>query len=137
MKKIYFICTGNSCRSQMAEGFAKKAFGPDWQVESAGIEAHGVNPLAIKSMAEVGIDISQNESKIIDPEFLNQCDLVVTLCGDARDRCPMTPPSVKKMHWPLEDPAQATGSDEEKMQVFRKVRDEISNRVEELATSLK
>jgi len=137
MKKIYFICTGNSCRSQMAEGFAKKSFGPDWQVESAGIEAHGVNPLAIKSMAEVDIDISQNESKIIDPEFLNQCDLVVTLCGDARDRCPMTPPSVKKMHWPLEDPAQATGSDEEKMEVFRKVRDEISNRVEELATSLK
>jgi len=115
----------------------KKVFGPDWQVESAGIEAHGVNPLAIKSMAEVGIDISQNESKIIDPEFLNQCDLVVTLCGDARDRCPMTPPRVKKMHWPLEDPAQATGSDEEKMQVFRNVRDEISNRVEELATSLK
>jgi len=137
MKKIYFICTGNSCRSQMAEGFAKKAFGPDWQAESAGIEAHGVNPLAIKSMAEVDIDISQNESKIIDPEFLNQCDLVVTLCGDARDRCPMTPPRVKKMHWPLEDPAQATGSDEEKMQVFRNVRDEISNRVEELATSLK
>lgn len=133
MKKIYFICTGNSCRSQMAEAFAKKAFGPDWQVESAGIEAHGVNPLAIKSMAEVDIDISHNVSNVIDPEYLQECDLVVTLCGDAKDRCPMTPPSVKKLHWPLEDPAQATGTDDEKMQVFRMVRDQISERVNNLA----
>jgi len=133
MKKVYFICTGNSCLSQMAEAFDKKAFGPDWQVKSAGIEAHGVNPLAIKSMAEIDIDISHNVSNIIDPEYLQECDLVVTLCGDAKDRCPMTPPSVKKMHWPLEDPAQATGTDDEKMQVFRKVRDQISERVNNLA----
>lgn len=136
MKKIYFICTGNSCRSQMAEGFAKKAFSNEWQVESAGIEAHGVNPLAIKVMAEVGIDLSKNKSKIIDNDFLNDCDVVVTLCGDAKDRCPMTPPSVKKIHWPLEDPAQATGSEVERMVVFRQVRDQISDLVNDLAASL-
>lgn len=136
MKKIYFICTGNSCRSQMAEGFAKKAFSSEWQVESAGIEAHGVNPLAITAMAEVGIDLSKNKSKIIDNDFLNDCDVVVTLCGDAKDRCPMTPPNVKKIHWPLEDPAQATGSEAERMVVFRQVRDQISDLVNDLAASL-
>lgn len=136
MKKIYFICTGNSCRSQMAEGFAKKAFSNEWQVESAGIEAHGVNPFAIKAMAEVGIDLSKNKSKIIDNDFLNDCDVVVTLCGDAKDRCPMTPPNVKKIHWPLEDPAQATGSEAERMVVFRQVRDQISDLVNDLAASL-
>ncbi|CAJ1195292.1 Arsenate reductase [Companilactobacillus paralimentarius] len=137
MRKIYFICTGNSCRSQMAEGFAKESFSEDWQVESAGIEAHGVNPLAVKVMAEVNIDLSHNKSKLIDTDFLNDCDLVVTLCGDARDRCPMTPPSVKKLHWPLPDPAQATGTEAEKMVVFRQVRDQIKELVIDLASSLK
>lgn len=129
MKKIYFLCTGNSCRSQMAEGFGKQILGKDWQVKSAGIETHGLNPLAVKVMAEKGIDISQNTSKLIDNNYLNSCDLVITLCGDARDRCPMTPATVQKMHWPLPDPAQATGSEEEVLQVFRQVRDEIEIRV--------
>lgn len=129
MKKIYFLCTGNSCRSQMAEGFGKQILGKDWQVKSAGIETHGLNPLAVKVMAEKGIDISQNTSKLIDNNYLNNCDLVITLCGDARDRCPMTPATVQKMHWPLPDPAQATGSEEEVLQVFRQVRDEIEIRV--------
>ncbi|GEO63116.1 arsenate reductase (thioredoxin) [Companilactobacillus nantensis] len=137
MRKIYFICTGNSCRSQMAEGFAKESFSEDWQVESAGIEAHGVNPLAVKVMAEVNIDLSHNKSKLIDTDFLNDCDLVVTLCGDAKDRCPMTPPSVKKLHWPLPDPAQATGTEAEKMVVFRQVREQIKDLVIDLASSLK
>lgn len=129
MKKIYFLCTGNSCRSQMAEGFGKQILGKDWQVKSAGIETHGLNPLAVKVMAEKGIDISQNTSKLIDNNYLNNCDLVITLCGDARDRCPMTPATVQKMHWPLPDPAQATGSEEEVLQVFRQIRDEIEIRV--------
>ncbi|KIR08748.1 arsenate reductase (thioredoxin) [Levilactobacillus brevis] len=136
MKKIYFLCTGNSCRSQMAEGFAKQMFGLDWEVASAGIETHGVNPFAIKAMAEVGIDLSHNTSKLIDTNYLNQCDLVVTLCGDARDRCPMTPPTVKKLHWPLPDPAQATGTEIEKMEVFRKVRDQIHQNVQNLIAEL-
>lgn len=132
MKKIYFLCTGNSCRSQMAEGFGKQILGQDWQVESAGVEKHGLNPRAVKVMAEKGIDISQNTSKLIDPDFLNSCDLVVTLCGDAKDRCPVTPASVQKLHWPLPDPAQAVGSEKEILQVFRQVRDEIEVRVEKL-----
>jgi len=136
MKKIYFLCTGNSCRSQMAEGFAKQMFGLDWEVASAGIATHGVNPFAIKAMAEVGIDLSHNTSKLIDTNYLNQCDLVVTLCGDARDRCPMTPPTVKKLHWPLPDPAQATGTEIEKMEVFRKVRDQIHQNVQNLIAEL-
>ncbi|KRM18694.1 arsenate reductase [Companilactobacillus nantensis DSM 16982] len=121
----------------MAEGFAKESFSEDWQVESAGIEAHGVNPLAVKVMAEVNIDLSHNKSKLIDTDFLNDCDLVVTLCGDAKDRCPMTPPSVKKLHWPLPDPAQATGTEAEKMVVFRQVREQIKDLVIDLASSLK
>ena len=129
MKKIYFLCTGNSCRSQMAEGFAKELLDSSWEVKSAGIETHGLNPLAVEVMSEVGIDISHNHSKLIDTNYLSQCDLVVTLCGDARDRCPMTPPTVKKLHWPLQDPAQARGTKEQKLVVFREVRDQIKKEV--------
>jgi thioredoxin type arsenate reductase len=95
-KTIYFLCTGNSCRSQMAEGWAKKHLGVEWEVKSAGIEAHGLNPNAVKAMKEAGIDISNQTSDIIDPEILNNADLVVTLCGDAADKCPVTPPKVNE-----------------------------------------
>lgn len=132
MSQIYFLCTGNSCRSQMAEGFAKKILGPNWRVASAGIETHGLNPNAVKVMAEKNIDISLNQSKLINSSYLNSSDLVITLCGDARDRCPVTPPSVKKEHWPLQDPAQAQGSDQEILDVFRQVRDEIEQSVLDL-----
>lgn len=136
MKQIYFLCTGNSCRSQMAEGFAKAVFPSDWTVRSAGIETHGLNPMAVKVMSEVGIDISKSRSKLIDNDYLNHCQLVVTLCGDARDRCPMTPVAVKKLHWPLIDPASATGSETERLLVFRQVRDEIKLRVDKLSQTL-
>ncbi|WP_300562054.1 arsenate reductase (thioredoxin), partial [Companilactobacillus sp.] len=132
-KKVYFICTGNSCRSQMAEGFAEKYFNSDWEIRSAGVETHGLNPLAVEVMAEVGIDISHHTSDLIDNDFLQQCDLVVTLCGDARDKCPMTPPEVKRIHWPFPDPAQATGTKEQVLAVFRKVRDQINTNVRDLA----
>lgn len=132
MQQIYFLCTGNSCRSQMAEGFAAKYL-PDWRVASAGVETHGLNPKAVAVMAEVGIDISQHQSKLIDLDYLTSSDLVVTLCGDAQDKCPMTPPTVERRHWPLPDPAQAQGTDAEIMQVFRDVRDEIERRVKALA----
>jgi len=136
MTQLYFLCTGNSCRSQMAEGFARQLAPKTWQVASAGVEQHGLNPLAVKVMVERGIDISQQQSTLIDPEYLNQSDIVVTLCGDARDRCPVTPPTVKKLHWPLPDPAQATGSDEEILDVFREVRDEIQSQVAQLITTI-
>lgn len=132
-KKIYFLCTGNSCRSQMAEGFAKKYLGKDWEVRSAGIEEHGMNPKAVKAMAEVGIDISEQKSETIDLDYLNQADLVVTLCSDADERCPVTPPEVKRVHWGFDDPAKATGTDEEVWQVFRRVRDEIGERIKRFA----
>ena len=132
-KTIYFLCTGNSCRSQMAEGWAKKLLGEEWVVKSAGIEAHGLNPEAVKAMDEAGIDISNQQSELIDTEILNHATLAVTLCGDAADRCPMTPPHVKREHWGFDDPAKAEGTPEEKWAVFQRVRDEIGDRVKRFA----
>ena len=102
---IYFICTGNACRSQMAEGFGKVILGDDWTVMSGGIEAHGVNPLAVKAMQEVNIDISDQTSDKIDIDLLNKAKLVVTLCDHAEAHCPVVPNHVKKVHWGFEDPA--------------------------------
>ncbi|MBO0376705.1 arsenate reductase (thioredoxin) [Staphylococcus warneri] len=118
-KIIYFICTGNSCRSQMAEGWAKNILGDEWQVYSGGIETHGVNPKAIEAMKEVGIDISNHTSNLIDKTILNQSDLVVTLCSDADQNCPVLPLNVKKEHWGFDDPAGKPWSE------FQRVRDEI------------
>lgn len=132
-KSIYFLCTGNSCRSQMAEGWAKAYLGDDWEVRSAGIEAHGLNPHAVKAMKEVGIDISNQVSEIIDSDYLNQATLAVTLCGDAADKCPVTPPTVKREHWGFDDPAKAEGTEEEKWAVFQRVRDEIGARIKRFA----
>ncbi|MBF8378209.1 arsenate reductase (thioredoxin) [Alicyclobacillus mali] len=128
-KRIYFLCTGNSCRSQMAEGWARHLGGERIEVQSAGIEAHGLNPRAVQVMREVGIDISHHRSKLIDPDFLEQADYVITLCGDANDRCPVTPPHVKRLHWGFPDPAKATGSEEEILNQFRQVRDAIGARI--------
>ncbi|MCM3540153.1 arsenate reductase (thioredoxin) [Priestia endophytica] len=132
-KTIYFLCTGNSCRSQMAEGWGKKYLGESWNVYSAGIEAHGLNPNAVKAMKEVDVDISNQTSDIIDKSILNSADLVVTLCGDAADKCPMTPPNVKREHWGFDDPAKAEGTDEEKWAFFQRVRDEIEERIEKFS----
>lgn len=129
-KIIYFLCTGNSCRSQMAEGFGKKYLGDKYDVYSAGIEAHGLNPNAVKAMAEKEIDISNQTSDMIDPELLNKADYVVTLCGDANDKCPITPVHVKRDHWGFDDPAKATGTEEEKWAFFQRVRDEIEERIQ-------
>ncbi|TLS37163.1 arsenate reductase (thioredoxin) [Pseudalkalibacillus caeni] len=130
---IYFLCTGNSCRSQMAEGFAKKHLGGNYNVHSAGIEAHGLNPSAVKAMKEAGIDITDQTSDVIDPEILNNADFVVTLCGDANDKCPMTPPHVIRAHWGFDDPAKAEGTEEEKWAFFQRVRDEIEERIKRFA----
>lgn len=133
-KTIYFLCTGNSCRSQMAEGWARQYLNEkEWDVFSAGIEAHGLNPNAVKAMKEVGIDISVQTSTVIDPTILNHADLVVTLCGDAADKCPVTPPSVKRDHWGFNDPAKAHGTQEEKWAVFQRVRNQIGERIKKFA----
>ena len=132
-KLIYFLCTGNSCRSQMAEGWAKKYLGEDWVVKSAGIEAHGLNPYAVKVINEAGVDISDQKSEIIDVNILNNATLTVTLCADAADNCPMTPPHVKRDHWGFDDPAKAEGTEEERWKVFQRVRDEIEERIKRFA----
>jgi len=135
-KTLYFLCTGNSCRSQMAEGWAKRLLSSnEWDVKSAGIEAHGVNPNAIKAMKEVGIDISKQTSDLIDIETLNNADLVVTLCGNAADKCPITPPNVKREHWGFDDPAKALGTEDERWAVFQRVRDEIGEKIRRLSES--
>ena len=126
-KTIYFLCTGNSCRSQMAEGWAKQHLGDEWDVRSAGLEAHGLNPNAVKAMNEVGIDISGQTSDVIDPKILNNADLVVTLCGHAADNCPVTPPHVPRVHWGFDDPAGKEWSE------FQRVRDEVGARIKEFA----
>lgn len=132
-KTIYFLCTGNSCRSQMAEGWAKKKLSEEWNVYSAGIEAHGLNPNAVKAMNEIGIDISEQTSDMIEADILNNAELVITLCGDAADKCPVTPPHVKREHWGFDDPAKAVGTKEEKWAFFQRVRDEIRERIERFA----
>ncbi|MEE8824336.1 glutaredoxin arsenate reductase [Lentilactobacillus sunkii] len=131
-KIIYFLCTGNSCRSQMAEGFARKYLPEGYLALSAGIEKHGVNSRAVQVMAEAGVDISKQTSKLIDRDILNQSYLVVTLCDDAEERCPVTPPQVKREHWGFPDPAKATGTDAQKLAAFRSVRDGISKKIKEL-----
>ncbi|MFP4129660.1 MAG: arsenate reductase (thioredoxin) [Halorhodospira sp.] len=130
--RILFLCTGNSCRSQMAEGFARHLGGPAVQAGSAGIEAHGLNPRAVAAMAEVGIDISAQASSVIDDAALAWPELVVTVCGHADEHCPMLPPGKRRMHWPLPDPARATGEPAEVEAAFRQVRDEIHQRVRQL-----
>ena len=132
-KSLYFLCTGNSCRSQMAEGFGKQFLGDKWTVKSAGLEAHGLNPNAVKAMAEIGIDMSGHTSDVIDRAALNEADMIVTLCGDAQERCPVTPSSVRREHWGFEDPAKAEGTKEEIRTQFRRVRDEIRDRIRRFA----
>ena len=136
-----FLCTGNSCRSQMAEGWARKLGernGEHWlEVQSAGIEAHGKNPRAITVMQEAGVDISGQESTRVTDDMLEQTDLVVTVCGHADEHCPVLPAGTRKIHWPLEDPAKAQGSEEEVMEFFRNSRDDIRSRVETLLSALK
>lgn len=123
---ILVLCTGNSCRSHLAEGILRKALGSGFRVASAGSKPAGyVHPLAIKAMAETGIDISSHTSKHLE-EFLTQSvETVITVCGNADQACPMFPGQVNRHHFPFDDPAHATGSEAEQMAVFRRVRDEI------------
>ncbi len=129
MIKIMFLCTGNSCRSQMAEGFVNTLGGEQVLSYSAGLSPHGLNPRAVKVMQEIGIDISTQRSDAIDPELLKEMDLVITLCSQADTLCPSIPENVKKEHWPFDDPATARGTEEEILFVFRRVRDEIKEKV--------
>jgi len=134
--KVLFLCTGNSCRSQMAEGWAKALKGDVIEAYSAGTAPSTVNPLAIKVMKEAGVDISSQRSKnvveLMDVDF----DVVITLCGDARDTCPVFPGDAKVVHRGFDDPARAEGSEEEVLAFFRRVRDEIRDFVMTLPESV-
>ena len=134
---ILFLCTGNSCRSQIAEGWARLMGGNLFEVQSAGIEAHGKNPRAIEVMQEAGIDISGQESTVVTTAMIGKADVIVTVCGHADEHCPAVPSSVQKVHWPLSDPAKATGSEEDIMAEFRRTRDDIEARVKGLLDGLK
>ncbi len=129
-QKVLFLCTGNSCRSQMAEGWLKHLGGERFDVYSAGIVAHGKNPRAIAVMKEAGVNISGQESEQLNPALLNELDLLVTVCGNADETCPAVPASCEKQHWPFDDPAKATGTEEEVMAEFCRVRDQIRVRIE-------
>ena len=123
---ILILCTGNSCRSHLAEGILHAALGESFNVQSAGSNPAGyVHPLAIQVMKEIGLDISKHHSKHLN-EFLTQkVETVITVCGNADQACPMFPGQLNRHHWGFDDPAKASGSDEEKLKVFRRVRDEI------------
>ncbi len=128
--RVLFLCTGNSCRSHMAEGWLRHLAGDRYESLSAGAKPAGyVHPLAIRAMAEVGVDISQHRSKSID-EFAGQTlDVLITVCDNARESCPTFAGAKRVLHWSFEDPAHAAGDDTEKMAVFRRVRDEIRQRI--------
>jgi len=136
MKKVMFLCTANSCRSQMAEGFAKELGKGLLEVYSAGLFAAGVHRRAIAVMKEIGIDISKQKSREIDEELLTKMDIVVTLCGNAEQSCPWTPPHIKRIHWPIEDPVGTIGTEEEIMNEFRRARDEIKEKILKLLNEL-
>jgi len=131
MKRVLILCTGNSCRSQMAETLWESLGNGEWESESAGSKPSGyVHPLAIRAMQELDIDISQNTSKSLE-QFRDQSfDLVVTVCDNAKESCPVFPGAKETLHWPFDDPADATGTDDEKMVVFRRVRDEINDTIQ-------
>jgi arsenate reductase len=129
MIRIMFLCTGNSCRSQMAEGFARELGKGLVDVHSAGLLAAGVHPRAIAVMREAGIDISGQRSREIDEALLRGMDIVVTLCDHAVEACPWTPPTVKQLHWPIKDPVGTRGSEERIMREFRRARDEIKEKI--------
>jgi len=132
-RKVLFLCTGNSCRSQMAEGWLRHFAGSRAEVFSAGTKPAVLNPMAVSAMREAGVDISGHQSKHVD-DLVNQDFLfVITVCDSAREACPVFPGALYQLHWSFEDPAAATGSDEERMAVFRRVRDEIRERVQEFA----
>jgi arsenate reductase len=127
MKNILVLCTGNSCRSQIAEGYLRHFAGDKATVYSAGIETHGVNPRAIAIMKEDGIDISTHTSNHVD-EYMNiEFDLILTVCDNAKENCPYFPSKAKRFHYNFPDPAKAIGSEEEIMAEFRKVREMIKN----------
>ncbi len=127
--KVMFLCTGNSCRSQMAEGLARELGKERLEPHSAGLIPAGVHPRAIAVMNELGIDITGQKSKPIDERLLRTMDIIITLCDNAQEACPWTPAEVKKLHWSIKDPVGTKGREETIMKEFRRARDEIAEKI--------
>ncbi|TAJ07364.1 MAG: arsenate reductase ArsC [Nitrospirae bacterium] len=127
--RVLFLCTGNSCRSQMAEGWLRHLAGDRFDVASAGTHPVGLNPVAVAAMREVGVDISRHTSKNVNQFLGERFDYVITVCDSAKEACPTFPGATSRLHWSFDDPAAAQGSLEERLQVFRRVRDEIAGRL--------
>lgn len=129
-RRVLFLCTHNSARSQMAEGLLRALGGERFEAYSAGTEATHVRPLAIKAMDELGIDIGSQQSKTLDRYLHEPFELVITVCDTAAETCPIFPGASERRHWSFEDPSQAKGSEEEQLAVYRRVRDGIRERIE-------
>ncbi len=127
--KVLFLCTGNSARSQMAEGLFRHYAGDQYEVFSAGTNPVGLNPLAVQAMREIGIDISQQRSKNVTEFHGMNIPYVITVCDRAKESCPIFPGTIQSLHWSFDDPAEAQGPAEEKLAVFRRVRDEIAEQI--------
>lgn len=130
-ERVLFVCTHNAARSQMAEGWLRALGGTRFEVASAGTQATRVHPLALRAMAEVGIDISHHRSKAVEEVLGAGWDWVITVCDQAAERCPVVPGQARRLHWSFEDPSQAQGEEEARLAVFRRVRDQIADRVRE------
>jgi arsenate reductase len=128
-RRVLFLCTHNSARSQMAEAFLRARAGDRFEVASAGTEATRVRPLAIRVMDEAGLDIRGHESKIVDRLLDQPWDYVITVCDQANERCPVFPGRTTRLHWSFEDPSQATGREDDRLRTFRRVRDEIARAI--------
>ena len=134
-KRVLILCTGNSARSQMAEGLLRHDGGERFEVESAGVEPSHVRPQAIEAMREVGIDISGHRSKSVEEFAGREFDYVITVCDNAKEHCPVFPGKTRRIHWSFDDPAAAEGDEAERLAVFRRVRDEIRGRLREFSAS--
>lgn len=128
-QKVLFLCTGNSCRSQMAEGWLRHLAGDRFEVVSAGTHPVGINPYAVKVMEEAGVDISKHVSERVDSYLDQPFHYVITVCDHAQETCPVFPGAATNLHWSFDDPAKAMGTYEQKLIIFRKTRDEIASRI--------
>jgi arsenate reductase len=133
-QRVLFLCTHNSARSQMAEGFLRAMAGDRFEAQSAGTERTIVHPMAIRAMRERGIDISGHTSKEYDGLMTEPWDYLITVCDDANERCPVAPGSAKRFHWSFEDPSRATGGEDARLMAFRRIRDAIEARLVEWLT---
>ncbi len=136
-QRVLFLCTHNSARSQMAEGFLRELGGDRFDAASAGTEQTRVNPLAARAMQEVGVDLSGHTSKTVDGLLGERWEYVVTVCDDANERCPIFPGRTPRLHWSFPDPSKATGMDDERLAVFRQVRDAIRARLVDWLASVR